>query len=143
MQVLTIAGNVGKDAELRQASGKDVLNFSVAVDNGKDGQGEKRPATWYDCAIWGDRASKLEPYIKKGTKLTLTGRPTARAHEGKAYLGLTVNDFTFQGSSQQGDGGQRREERPRDDYSSGFSTGGAARSSGPRESYDLNDDIPF
>jgi hypothetical protein len=30
-----------------------------------------------------------------------------------------------------------------DDYSSGFSTGGANKPSGPRESYDLNDDIPF
>lgn len=128
MQVLTIAGNVGKDSELRQANGKDVLNFSVAVDNGKDSSGEKRPPTWYDCAIWGDRASKLEQYIKKGTKMTLTGRPTARAHEGKAYLGLTVNDFTFQGSAQQSEGGERRQERQREQ---------------PRESYDLNDDIPF
>lgn len=136
MQVLMIAGNVGKDSELRQANGKDVLNFSVAVDNGKDSSGEKRAPTWFDCAIWGDRAAKLEPYIKKGTKMTLTGRPTTRAHDGKAYLGLTVNDFTFQGSSQQGEGGQRREER-RDD---GFSQ---QRASGPRESYDLNDDIPF
>ena len=30
-----------------------------------------------------------------------------------------------------------------DDYSSGFSTGGANKPSGPKESYDLNDDIPF
>lgn len=143
MQVLMIAGNVGKDSELRQANGKDVLNFSVAVDNGKDASGEKRAPTWFDCAIWGDRASKLEPHIKKGTKMTITGRPTARAHDGKAYLGLTVNDFTFQGSAQQAEGGQRRETRREDDYSQGFSSGGQSRSSGPKSSYDLNDDIPF
>ncbi|MNN79922.1 hypothetical protein D3C81_1966070 [compost metagenome] len=38
-----------------------------------------------------------------------------------------------------GGGGGRND----DDYSSGFSTGGANKPSGPKESYDLNDDIPF
>ena len=40
-----------------------------------------------------------------------------------------------------GDGGGAS--RGDDDYSSGFSTGGANKPSGPKESYDLNDDIPF
>jgi len=36
MQNLTIAGNCGKDAELRTTQGGDqVLNFSLAVDNGQ------------------------------------------------------------------------------------------------------------
>ena len=43
------------------------------------------------------------------------------------------------GSSGGGYGGGRGD----DDYSSGFSTGGANKPSGPKESYDLNDDIPF
>ena len=47
MQVLIIAGNVGKDAVLRHTqSGDDVLGFSVAVNNGKDANGQDRPATW-------------------------------------------------------------------------------------------------
>lgn len=137
MQLLTIAGTVGKDSTIRTTnSGDEVLGFSVAVSNGKD-----KDATWYDCAIWGDRARKLEQHIKKGTRLTLYGRPTARAHEGKAYLGLNVDNFTFQSSAQQsgertgGSGGSN------DSYDSGFR--GANRPSGPKESYDLNDDIPF
>ncbi|MBU1304697.1 MAG: single-stranded DNA-binding protein, partial [Alphaproteobacteria bacterium] len=101
MQILTIAGNVGKDAVLRQQDGREpVLNFSIAVDNGKDKDGQSRPATWFDCSLWGKRAESLEKYILKGTKLAVSGRPSARAHEGKAYLGITVNDLTFQGSSQ-------------------------------------------
>lgn len=124
MQILTIAGNVGKDAVLRHTQNNDpILGFSVAVSNGKD-----KDATWYDCSVWGPRAEKLEPYIKKGSKLTLTGRPTVRVHEGKAYLGLSVNDLTFMG------GGERSE-----------NTGGGSSSGQARESYDLNDmsDIPF
>jgi single-strand DNA-binding protein len=102
MQQLTIAGNVGKDAELRRTGNGDaVLGFSVAVDNGKDKNGNKRDSTWFDCSIWGKRAESLERYITKGTKVVLTGRPTVREHNGKAYLGISVNDLTFMGGNSQ------------------------------------------
>ncbi len=101
MQILTIAGTVGKDAELRRTQNGDaVLGFSVAVDNGKDKNGNKRDATWFDCSIWGKRAESLERHITKGTRLTLTGRPTGREYQGKVYLGMSVNDLTFQGGSE-------------------------------------------
>ena len=140
MQLLTIAGTVGKDSTIRTTnSGDEVLGFSVAVSNGKD-----KDATWYDCAIWGDRARKLEQHIKKGTRLTLYGRPTARSHEGKAYLGLNVDNFTFQSSAQQSgegfsgsrDGGMARGGGG-GDHSGSFGQGSH------KESYDLNSDIPF
>lgn len=109
MQQLTIAGNVGKDGELRRTGNGDaVLGFSLAVDNGKDANGNKREATWFDCSIWGKRAEALQSHITKGTKLVLTGRPTAREHNGKAYLGISVNELTFMGGGNAG-GTQYRE----------------------------------
>lgn len=111
MQTLTIAGNVGNVKDLKEVGGDKVLNFSVAVDNGKDKNGERRESTWYDCALWGKRAESLAPHITKGLKLALSGRPGARAHEGKAYLSLTVNDLTFMGSSQ--GGGERQADAPK------------------------------
>ena len=142
MQTLIIAGIVGKDAVLRRTQGGDaVLSFSLAVDNGKDKNGQKRDATWFDCSVWGERAEKLERHVTKGLRLTLSGRPTARAHEGKVYLGITVHDLTFQGGNQ------------RDDQQSGGSRGydqsptGGGRQSAPQQrslSNDLDDDfIPF
>ena len=125
MQVLMIAGTVGKDAVLRKTTGgDDVLGFSLAVDNGKDKNGEKRDATWYDCAIWGKRAASLERHITKGSKLALTGRPSTRAHDGKAYLGINVSDLTFMG-------GNASEKR------------GGGGGEAPQQSYDLDGDIPF
>lgn len=133
MQVLMIAGIVGKDAVLRHTNGgDDVLNFSIAVDNGKDKDGNKRDATWFDCSVWGKRASALERHITKGLRLAVSGRPSAREHDGKAYLGLTVNDLTFMGGNQSEGGKERNESR-----------GGGGSQQQPRESYDLNDDIPF
>ncbi len=137
MQILTIAGNVGKDAVLRRTQNGDaVLGFSLAVDNGKDRNGNKRDATWYDCSIWGKRAEALEGHISKGTKLTLTGRPTVRAHEGKAYIGISVNELTFQGGGNGGSQGGGS-----GGYDQGQSSG---YGSGGRPSDDMDgDDIPF
>ena len=136
MQKLIIAGNVGKDAVLRRTqSGDAVLGFSLAVDNGKDKQGNKRDSTWFDCSIWGKRAESLERHITKGLKLTLIGRPTTRAHDGKAYLGIAVDDLTFMGGGQQGgsQGGY--------DQSGGYDQGGQGGYGGqPR---DLEDEVPF
>ncbi len=132
MQTLHIAGNVGNVKEIKSVGDDKVLNFSIAVDNGKDKSGEKREPTWYDCALWGKRAESLAPYIAKGSKLAVSGRPSARAHEGKAYLGLTVNELTFMSSKSDserssGGGGSDAYQEP----------------TKQRESYDLNDDIPF
>lgn len=129
MQQLTIAGTVGKDAVLRRTGNGDaVLGFSLAVDNGKDKSGNKRETTWVDCSIWGKRAESLETHITKGLKLALSGRPTVRAHNEKAYLGLSVSDLTFMG-------GNRDEGQSQGD-SGGYGAGG-------RPGGDMDDEIPW
>lgn len=138
MQNLTIAGNVGNVKDIKEVGGDKVLNFSIAVDNGKDKNGERRESTWYDCAMWGKRAESLAPYIQKGSKLVVTGRPSARAHEGKAYLGITVNELTFMSSKQDG---ERSSGGGGDDYSSGFAAGNSRGQTQP-QNYD-DSDIPF
>ncbi|MFN7004307.1 MAG: single-stranded DNA-binding protein, partial [Roseinatronobacter sp.] len=62
-----------------------------------------KPATWYDCAIWGKRGEALEQHIRKGGSLTLIGRHTVRVHDGKAYQGINVDDLTFNASSKRDD----------------------------------------
>lgn len=122
---MTIAGNVGRDAKLRRTQGGDpVLGFSVAVDMGKDRNGNKRDAVWVNCSVWGKRAESLQTYITKGTKLVLTGRPGVNVYEGKGSLTMAVNDLTFMGGSQQ------RSDEDRGGYDEP-----------PRD--DLDDDIPF
>lgn len=129
MQNLTIAGNVGNVKELREVNGDKVLNFSVAVDNGKDKNGERRESTWFDCSLWGKRAEALAPYIEKGSRLVVSGRPSARAHEGKAYLGVTVSELTFMSSKSSGEARS--------------SSDGYSQSSAPSQTYDDMGDVPF
>ena len=94
---LVAAGRLGAKGELRKTqTGDSVLSFSVAVDNGKDKNGEKRPATWVRCAIWGKRGESLEEYMQKGRSVTVTGRPRASAYENQGQLNLMVNEIVFQ-----------------------------------------------
>lgn len=101
MQKITIAGTIGNTKPVNQVGDQSVLNFSVSVSNGKNADGSWRDSTWYDCALWGKRADAVSSFIQKGGKITVDGRPTVRVHEGKAYLGVTVNDFTLQGGGEQ------------------------------------------
>jgi single-strand DNA-binding protein len=135
MQLLVIAGNIGKDPALRTTqSGDKVLGFSIAVDNGKDRDGNKRDATWYDCSVWGKRAESLG-WLSKGMKLTVSGRPTARAHDGKAYLGISVDQITAQGGGQDRDNsGGGYSQQPNSGPGAGGGFGGGS---------DLDDEIPF
>jgi len=88
----------------------------------KDKNGNKRDPAWYDVSIWGKRGEALANVISKGMKITVSGRPTARAHEGKAYMGISADQVTLQGGGTPQDAAQPQ-------------TGGA----GP----DMDDEIPF
>lgn len=64
---------LGRDAEVRQAGQSEVANLALAYDYGqKDPQTGKRPTQWIDAALWGQRATALAPYLKKGTPIVVS-----------------------------------------------------------------------
>lgn len=76
LNTCTISGNLGKAAELRYTNtGLAVVTFSVAVNERKRKQdGSYEDVTnWLDCTMFGNRAEALQPYLAKGTKLSLVG----------------------------------------------------------------------
>lgn len=123
MKQITIAGNIGRDAEVRTTQGGDkVAGFSVAVSD------RNKNTTWFDCSLWGKRGEALAQYLTKGAKIAVTGDLTIREHEGKTYLGCNVSEVTLLG------GGERR-----DDSQEGYSN-----ASQGGETTDLDGDfIPF
>ena len=98
----TIAGNIGKTAETRNAGQTTVTGFSVAVEQrGKDG----KKTQWVNCSMWGKRGETLAQYITKGGKICATGELTTREYDGKTYLELNVTDVTLLGGRQDNAGG--------------------------------------
>ena len=127
MKNLTIAGNIGKSAELHTiGSGEKVASFSVAVD---DGFGDKKRTLWFDVSIWGKRAETLAPMLVKGGKVCVTGDMSTREHDGKTYLTLRSSDVTLMSGKPDG---QRDE--PQDRHRP--APQGSGRS-------DMDSDIPF
>lgn len=58
---------IGKDPELRTTPGGDqVMELSLAYNYGRKGDDGKKPTQWISAAMWGSRAEKLQPYLKKG-----------------------------------------------------------------------------
>ncbi len=77
---LIIAGNVGRDPEMRYTpSGQPVTNFSVASNRqytGNNGQVVKE-TIWFRITTWGKQAEVCNQYLKKGSKVLIEGRLTA------------------------------------------------------------------
>jgi single-strand DNA-binding protein len=107
MNTWSIAGRVGRDAELRRTSGDTaVLNFPVAVDQRRNGE---KQTLWVDVALWGKRGEALAQYIKKGSVVALAGEAGAKAgKDGAVYMKLDVG---MSGSVTLLGGGQRSEQQ--------------------------------
>ncbi len=109
----SFAGYLGKDAELRHTpSGHGVLNFSVGVSTGF---GENQKTLLVSCALWGDRAEKLAPYLLKGKAVAVAGDVDLRTYETRdgrsgAELMLNVQRVTLMGGNKQ-DAGERPAQR--------------------------------
>lgn len=137
MNSITIAGNVARDMELKLVGKDTVGTFAVA-----DNQGKDRPAIFWNCNLWGSRASSLEPYITKGQPVTITGTITEREWDKdgvkRKAMDVRVNDVALQGGKRDDSGAQNakpapQRQQPRAQAPAG---GGGAFS-------DFEDDIPF
>lgn len=117
MNVLTVSGNIGRDAEVRNAGGASVAGFSLAM---KSGYGDKAQTIWLDCSIWGKQAeSGLVQYLKKGQFVVVSGEMGTREHDGKTYITLRVNNVTLGGKQdgqQQPAPQQRQQPTPQQNY---------------------------
>ena len=131
MNILTIAGRVGKEPVMRSLQdGTPVLSFSVADDQGRD-----KPAIWWNASLFGKRAEALQPYLTKGASVTVVGTVSEREFTDKdgqqrKAQDVRVQDIALQGGRQHGEAPQRQTAAPRPaPATSGFD--------------DMDSDIPF
>lgn len=143
MNSITIAGNLGRDAELRYLqSGDPVISFSVG-----DNQGKDKPTLWWNCSLFGKRAEALSQYLKKGQAVAVSGSLSKREYTDRdgakrEALDLRVNEIALQGGAV-----QAREQAPaagtsRNAYAD--AKGGARPAPAKQTAPELpDDDIPF
>lgn len=96
---MDIIGRLTRDAEVKTLdNGKQVVNFSVAVDDSyKNKQGERvKRVEFFNCSYW--RTPNVVKMLTKGLLVALTGRVSASAWinkdgEPKAALNFHTSDI--------------------------------------------------
>ncbi len=82
---IIIAGNVGRDAEMRYTpSGQAVTSFSIASNRqytASNGE-QVKETLWFRVSAWGKTAEICNQYVKKGMKVLVEGRLTADPNTG-------------------------------------------------------------
>jgi single-strand DNA-binding protein len=102
MNVVTVAGPLGKDAEMRTLpNGDPVISFSVA-----DSQGRDKPTIWWNAQMFGKRATALQQYLVKGQSVTVSGTVTEREWTNKEggkskTMEIRVNEIALQGGKRE------------------------------------------
>ena len=78
MNSICIVGNVTKDLELRETqSGKKVCSFDVAVSRRFD----REQTDFFRVNVWEKTAENCASYLKKGSKVGITGEMQSRQYE--------------------------------------------------------------
>lgn len=130
MNSITIAGQLGRDAEVRfLPNGDPVAGFSVA-----DSQGKDKPTIWFNCSLFGKRAESLAQYLTKGQSVTLVGTLTEREYTNKEGAKVKAQDVRVSDIALQG--GQKQQ-APAAKKVEGYQGGTGKRDSS------FDDDIPF
>ena len=76
MNKIIIMGRLTRNPEIRYTQGENqtaIARFSLAVDRRWKREGEP-DADFFNCTAFGRQAEFVEKYLKKGTKIAITGR---------------------------------------------------------------------
>ncbi|MFN8770208.1 MAG: single-stranded DNA-binding protein [Neisseriaceae bacterium] len=106
MKKIIITGNLGRDPEKRaDQSGNQFATFSVAVTVGT----KQNPKTdWVDVSCNGKLADLVCTYLKKGSKVLVTGFPSVNAYINRennavGVLRVYADDIEFLNSKTEGE----------------------------------------
>ena len=155
-----LVGNVGNEPEIRTFNnGGKVANFSLATsENWRDKQsGERREKTeWHRVAVFNDGlVGVIERYVKKGSKLYIEGKLQTRKWTDNSGVEKYTTEVVLQGYGgnltmldSRNEGGGSRGGYNQDSVAYGNQGQGGGRQSasameGPKENFDLDDEIPF
>lgn len=146
-----LIGNLGRDPEVRRTqAGEPVVNLRIATsEQWRDkATGDKREKTeWHSVVIFNENLARVaENYLRKGTRIYVEGQLQTRKwtdQQGQERYSTEIVISRFRGDLQilsargeDGGGVERLED-------SGAGRAPASAGEGKRESFELDDDIPF
>ena len=98
---VTIVGRLAQDPTRSGDEDRPRLHFTVAVDNGKDRNGNDRDPDWIPVVVFGPYAQSIAKYLGKGHLVGVTGSIKSRKHvdettgETRSYLNVVASNVEF------------------------------------------------
>ena len=84
MNKAILIGRLTRDPELRTTpTGRNVCQFSVAVNRTYTNASGEREADFINCVVWDKQAENLARYQKKGNQIAVEGRIQTRNYDDK------------------------------------------------------------
>ena len=84
MNKALLIGRLTRDPELRSTpAGRNVCQFSIAVNRTFTNANGDREADFINCVVWDKQAENLVKYQKKGNQIAVDGRIQTRNYEDK------------------------------------------------------------
>lgn len=84
MNKALLIGRLTRDPELRSTStGRNVCQFSIAVNRNFTNANGEREADFINCVVWDKQAENLVKYQKRGNQIAVDGRIQTRNYEDK------------------------------------------------------------
>lgn len=90
MNSVHIIGRITKDLEVKATpTGKSVLNFTVAIPRFRKEDG----ADFANCVAWNKTAENMGRFLKKGDRISVTGKLQSRTYEDKDKKKIYVTEI--------------------------------------------------
>lgn len=116
MNRVTIIGNLTRDPESRTTpAGKEVCNFTVAVNRRQKDASGNNVADFFKIAAWGELGKSCQQYLVKGRKVAVVGPvsvSTYQAQDGSTKANLDVMAQEVEFLSPRENGGENAQSAP-------------------------------
>jgi single-strand DNA-binding protein len=101
MNKVILMGRLTRDPEVRYSAGDNAMaiaRFSLAVDRRRraNGGADDQSADFINCVSFGKQAEFAEKYLRKGTKLLVTGRIQTGSYTNKDGVKVYTTDVVVE-----------------------------------------------
>ena len=94
MNQVIVMGRVTRDIELKNTqSGMATVRFNIAVDRGKDKEGNDRGADFPNIVAFGNTAESIAKYTGKGLRVAVMGRIKTGSYDDKEGRKVYTTDI--------------------------------------------------
>ncbi len=140
MNKVFLIGNLTRDPELSETSGGvSVCHFAIAVNRTYTSQDGERQTDFFNVTAWRGLADNIARYVRKGSKVAVTGSVQIRNYEDNQGVRRTAVDVIAQDVEFL----TTKSDRNNDDYYDAPADKAPAKKKPALESFDDDGDIPF